>query len=285
MTGITQGIRPNWLTDNLWNGSLYDFGPVYNWGGQKGNNINTLQWNNNYVFNNLYPDTFVGPDVNIFKLGKSEEIHQTQTTTATPQLEQTNKAQTQTQQDKVQSPPAEEKKTVTSTTQTVPKSLPKKNPPAKAKEIGNSLAATAQKYIGYNEADGSSRKFSDSPEWCADFVTYIVNETYNNQGIKVPEGFGNHRTENLKNWGIKNGQFLTIANQKNRAKLISEKVKPGDIMILRENGASHTGFVTEVDKDTGAFKTVEGNRGDKVATAWYSPDYQDLTGFIQLKTG
>ena len=53
-------------------------------------------------------------------------------------------------------------------------------------------------------------------------------------------------------------------------------------MIINENGASHTGFVTDIDKDSGVIKTIEGNRDDMVKEYSYSPNYPDLSGFIRL---
>ena len=53
-------------------------------------------------------------------------------------------------------------------------------------------------------------------------------------------------------------------------------------MIINENGASHTGFVTSVDKKSGVIKTIEGNRDDMVKEYSYSPNYPDLSGFIRL---
>lgn len=147
--------------------------------------------------------------------------------------------------------------------------------------IGKSLAYDASKYLGYNEADGSSKRFSDSGEWCADFVTFVVNETYAQKGLKPPAGFGNHRVENLKQWGIKNNKYLPIAGKSNKADIIKNHVKIGDIMILRENGASHTGFVSKINDD-GSFETIEGNRNDKVVRHTYSPNDNELSGFVRV---
>lgn len=157
--------------------------------------------------------------------------------------------------------------------------------------LGDSLVKNASKYMGLNEADGSWRKISNHKEWCADFIYYVIDETYKSQGKTVPRGLEkelpagkpNHRVEELKQWGIDNGKFFQTSNKKNKAKLIAQNVKPGDILILREDGASHTGFVTEVNAD-GTFKTIEGNRNDEVRTATYSPDYHEISGFVQLRS-
>lgn len=270
LTGAAQGFSfgSMWNT-NPFSGGLFNYSPMYNFGNLynpfAGNIFNSGGFNNfggfnyfnnfnNSVFSTLSNGNFIGPNANIFKIGESKPTTETKKSEKT-EIKQTEKVQPQKQV--------------------------KEQKPSKSNYIGAALAKNASKYMGYNEDDGSFRKFSDSPEWCADFVTYVVRETYKEKGVEVPSGFGNHRTELLKQWSIDNYKFFNIANKSNRGKLIAENVKPGDIMILRENGASHTGFVTKVNPD-GTFETVEGNRSDKVGTGKYSPNYSDLSGFIQL---
>lgn len=152
------------------------------------------------------------------------------------------------------------------------------------------LIKTAFKYRGLNEADGSWRQISNSKEWCADFIYHVIDETYKQQGKSVPKGLEkelppgkpHHRVEELKEWGITNDKYIQTANKKNKGQLIAERVKPGDILILREDGASHTGFVTKVYPD-GVFETIEGNRNDKVCRVRYSPNYHEISGFVQLR--
>ena len=152
------------------------------------------------------------------------------------------------------------------------------------------LIKTAFKYRGLNEADGSWRQISNSKEWCADFIYHVIDETYKQQGKSVPKGLEkklppgkpHHRVEELKQWGIANNKYIQTANKKNKGQLIAERVKPGDILILREDGASHTGFVTKVYPD-GVFETIEGNRNDKVCRVRYSPNYHEISGFVQLR--
>ena len=154
-------------------------------------------------------------------------------------------------------------------------------------DLRSEFLTTAKKYKGCNESDGSWRQISNSKEWCADFITHVVNETYNDNGYADLKGFNKKensphmRVEEIKQWGIKNDKFLNTANSTNKARTIKENVKKGDIVILRENGASHTGFVTEVLPD-GSFKTIEGNRDDKVTTYQYAANDNKLSGFVQL---
>lgn len=150
-----------------------------------------------------------------------------------------------------------------------------------SKDLKNSFTSNAMKYMGYNEKDGSSRKFSNSGEWCADFVTYVVKESYKEKGLKAPEWFGHHRTEILRQQAKEHDKYLCITNKTDRANTIKEKVHVGDIMILRENNASHTGFVSKIYKD-GSFDTIEGNRDDKVSKGHYKANDPELSGFVQL---
>jgi hypothetical protein len=84
---------------------------------------------------------------------------------------------------------------------------------ADAKKFAKSIAQNAENYIGYNENDGSYRKFSNSKEWCADFVTYVVKESYAKQGKVPPAGFGSWRCENLKQWAINNNHATSTRLQ------------------------------------------------------------------------
>lgn len=157
-------------------------------------------------------------------------------------------------------------------------------------DLRNSFINTSMKYMGYNEADGSSKKISQSKEWCADFVKYVINETYRNKGLtpptadlKIEPGMPHLRVENIKQWGIKNGTYLSLENKQNKADTIKYNVKPGDIFIQRRNKASHTGFVTKVYTD-GSFDTIEGNRDDKVSQYHYDANDSKLSGFVQVRS-
>ena len=154
-------------------------------------------------------------------------------------------------------------------------------------KFAKSIVDNAENYIGYNEKDGSFRKFSNSTEWCADFVTYVVKEAYQKSGRTLPAGFGSWRCENLKQWAISNNKFLQTAGKEDKASVIAQQVKPGDILILRENGASHTGIVKTINKSTGEFTTIEGNVTNKngidsVVRNNYNPNDPEISGFIQL---
>ena len=60
--------------------------------------------------------------------------------------------------------------------------------------------------------------------------------------------------------------------------------KPGDVMIQKENGASHTGIVEKVDSD-GTVHTIEGNASNMVRRVTYRPGsvgYNKISGFVRM---
>lgn len=156
-------------------------------------------------------------------------------------------------------------------------------------DLRQSFVTTADKYLGQNEIKGDHKKFCinsgcnsfNEGEWCTDFVTYVVKESYKKNGLKAPYWFGDHDVATLKREADKHGKFNSIVKVEDKKDFITKNVKPGDIFILNEGGDSHTGFVTSVDA-SGGFYSIEGNRNDKVMKYYYSPDYKGLSGFIQL---
>lgn len=234
-----------------------------------GNNL----YNNNNIFSSTpvtsNPMTSFSGNFNIFKIGNTPiETPNTDKTTPSNKTDKTNKSEKSNKP--AQTKPTETKHHVTKG------------------EFRNALLINAEKYLGYNEADGSSKKISPSGEWCADFIAFIIEETSRQKGIRPPKslvelpyGEPNRRVEDIKQWGIRHGKFIETVNKSNKAEYISKNIKPGDILILRENGASHTGFVTKVYKN-GYFDTIEGNREDKVTRFRYSPYYSDISGFVRV---
>jgi len=125
----------------------------------------------------------------------------------------------------------------------------------------------ARKYLGYNENDGSYKKFTDGrvQAWCADFATYVAKEC----GGIIPR-FSS--VSQIWDWGKKNGRFSTSA-------------KAGDLIIFKgkdKNGkqVSHTGIVTKVEN--GKVYTIEGNTSNKVAERSYSLNDSRITGYVTV---
>lgn len=155
-------------------------------------------------------------------------------------------------------------------------------PKLEVKPISLELVSKAKSYDGKVNSDAEgNRLFSPggrSQAWCADFVTFVVKDIYGN---KIPSDFGSSAVSGIRDWGRANNCYLAMPNQ-NKANYIAQNVKPGDIMILKENGRSHTGIVTKINKD-GSFEAVEGNCGNKVKTIRYSANNKELSGFVSLQ--
>ena len=134
--------------------------------------------------------------------------------------------------------------------------------------FGSRMVDTAKKYLGYNEKDGSYKKFTGgrNEAWCADFATFVAREN----GSNIPHFSA---VSDILSWGKSNGKF-------------SKTPKVGDLVIYKghdKNGkqVSHTGIVKSVEN--GIIKTIEGNtsKGD-VAERTCSVNDSRITGFVSV---
>jgi hypothetical protein len=149
--------------------------------------------------------------------------------------------------------------------------------------LGKNIASIASSYLGYNEKNGSYKKFTSgrTEAWCADFATYVTKEAFRRSGKSLPTGFGSSSVEGLRSWGLANNCYLKTSGKQNKTSLIKNNVKSGDIIIFKENGASHTGIVDYIAAD-GTIHTIEGNTSDQVAKRSYSPNNATISGFVQM---
>lgn len=108
--------------------------------------------------------------------------------------------------------------------------------------------------------------------WCADFVSTAFEK---NGGS--PWGHQSS-VQGILDWGRKNqGHFISAAD----ARANPSRIKPGDVVIWKQGGRSHTGIVTAVNGD-GTFSTIEGNTSDKVAQRQGNRlNSSQLTGFVR----
>lgn len=285
--------------------SLYTYGSGYVLPGQTNyyannyslfSDTNWCNWSGGLTTPSYYPSySQYGDGFGYKSLFSNQEWcnwHGKSTTVSSPSVSPTKEKSQSEKNDDVKTTPEKTKSQKEDNSSKINSSQKVNSQPHKVKReptIREGMVKNALKYRGLNEADGSWRQISNSKEWCADFIYHVIDETYKQQGKSVPKGLEkelppgkpHHRVEELKQWGIDNGKFFQTANKKNKGKLIAENVKPGDILILREDGASHTGFVTKVYSD-GVFETIEGNRNDKVCRVRYSPNYHEISGFVQL---
>ena len=142
------------------------------------------------------------------------------------------------------------------------------------------LVENAKSYLGKVNSDKEGNALfskGKNQAWCADFVTKVTKDTF---GDKLPSTFGSSSVSELKSWGECNNCYMAVPAS-DKENFIAQNIKAGDIMIEKNNGKSHTGFVIEVNSD-GSFITVEGNCNNKVAIRHHSANSSTLSGFISL---
>lgn len=142
-----------------------------------------------------------------------------------------------------------------------------------ASQWAQSLLATAAGEIGVKETrDNDSdriaqyRGYATANPWCASFVSWCMAQTF---GSSNP----------LKHTEAVQG----IMDQAKAAGVYALKEnytpKPGDIIIFKSNGASHTGIVTKVEN--GRVYTIEGNTSDQVKNRDYALGHNTITGYVK----
>ncbi len=107
--------------------------------------------------------------------------------------------------------------------------------------------------------------------WCAHFVSTSLEKTGGSP-------FGHQASvAGILAWGKKNrGHFISTAD----AKANPGRLKVGDVVVWKQNGMSHVGLLTGVNKD-GTFTTIEGNTKDQVAKRTHKFSSNQLTGFVR----
>ncbi|MCR5260258.1 MAG: CHAP domain-containing protein [Candidatus Gastranaerophilales bacterium] len=155
-----------------------------------------------------------------------------------------------------------------------------------AEEMGKKMYNWAKQFLGYNEANGKYKKFTNGGAfaWCAAFASYCVKNFAKENGYDVKSGFGSYSVSGLREWAQNKGIFKNTKNMSNAQKLefARNELHAGDVIIWKENGRSHTGIVTGVKPD-GTYTTIEGNSSDAVKERSYNIlSDKTLTGFIPL---
>lgn len=150
------------------------------------------------------------------------------------------------------------------------------------------IVKSCQDYLQkVNDRKTGNILFSDGRDenWCADTATFIYKD---NLGDKLPADFGSSSVSGLKSWGEKHKCYTetSLMSKQKRAGWILSNVKPGDTMIQKRNGISHTGIVTEVYEKDGVvyFKTIEGNYGrpKKLQEVTRNSNDSGLSGFTSM---
>jgi hypothetical protein len=133
--------------------------------------------------------------------------------------------------------------------------------------------ANSQEGVSESKNPGTVRGYSKGAwqSWCADFVSTAYEKTGGS-----PWGHQSS-VQGIMDWGKKNpGHWLSADAARKDPSLL----KVGDAVIWKQNGKSHTGLLTGVNKD-GTYTTIEGNTSDKVAKRTHRFNNNQLTGFVR----
>ncbi len=149
-----------------------------------------------------------------------------------------------------------------------------------SQSTGNSsLISNASKYLGYNRNDGSYKLFTggaDQP-WCADFVSYVIKETYGNRYSWLKSS----SVSQLRDQAMRRGQYINLSDVRNKADYITRLLQEGKKLIsIEKNGKSHTGIITKVENNQ--VYVIEGNASNSVRTNRYNSSWNTLSGVIVL---
>ena len=125
-----------------------------------------------------------------------------------------------------------------------------------ASVVGNGNAQSfidiAKSQLGTIEGAGNRTEYgkftgTDGKAWCAAFVSWCMNQAFG----------GNTNKLNKALRGGKSASVSTLWDQFKKAGAMSSTPQPGDIVIYKGNGASHTGLVESVNGNM--ITTIEGN--------------------------
>lgn len=130
-------------------------------------------------------------------------------------------------------------------------------------EIGTSENPLGSSNVKYNTWYYGHAVSGANYPWCAVFISWCANQAGISTNI-IPKTAS---VSNLQSFFINQGLYKNKGYTPN----------PGDIMIQKSNGASHTGIVIESNGAT--FSTIEGNTSNKVAKRSYSLNDSRLSGF------
>lgn len=101
--------------------------------------------------------------------------------------------------------------------------------------------------------------------WCAAFVAWCANQAGVSTSV-IP-----------KTASVSELQYFFQKKSQYKTKSSGYRPQPGDIMIQKSNGASHTGIV--ISSNSSSFTVIEGNAADKVMQRTYAYFLSELSGF------
>ncbi|MEI7819126.1 MAG: CHAP domain-containing protein [bacterium] len=140
---------------------------------------------------------------------------------------------------------------------------------------GNQIVSIALAEVGHKEWDSRVLEYTDGKQWawCASFVSWVYKQNGTPFKGGISGGWLIPAVSDLKSYLEKNGEFHPVGD--------GYTPQPGDIVIFKSNGASHTGIVEKFENDR--FYTIEGNTSNAVKKRDYAITYNKLTGFGRLK--
>ncbi len=147
-------------------------------------------------------------------------------------------------------------------------------------EVVKRALEIAEGEVGVRESgknNGAVAKYrngvNNSAPWCASFVSYLYGA---GQGSDNRATFGYQPSvEGIRQRAIAAGCYSSKNNY---------TPQPGDIMIMKEYGASHTAIVKSVGPN-GEITTIGGNEGNAVSVRTYtrgSRGYNKISGFVRM---
>ncbi len=129
-----------------------------------------------------------------------------------------------------------------------------------------------EKGEGHNTGEMLKYGGREGDAWCASFVSWLYGE-----------GQDKESNDNTFGYKIAVSDIKKAAGEEYWGDVKDYSPKPGDIMIQKENGASHTGIV--VFSDNNYIYTIEGNAGDAVRAKKYEKggnEYQKISGYVKM---
>lgn len=137
--------------------------------------------------------------------------------------------------------------------------------------LGQKMVNIALKEEGYRESGNNNTKYGawfgyNGVAWCAIFVCWCANQAGVSTSV-IP-----------KVASVSSLMSFAKSHNKWQPKGNGYRPTPGDILIQKSAGASHTGIV--VKSDSSRFYTIEGNSSNRVAQRNYSYSDSKLTGFF-----
>lgn len=144
-------------------------------------------------------------------------------------------------------------------------------------DLAVAVTERAVKELGYHEGTGGYTKYGEwygvpCGAWCAMFVSWCAEQ------IGIPTSIITKHGSVSGHWDFHKGK----SQYYDRSGFNPQK---GDLFIQKRNGMSHIGYVYEGLSNSGKWKSIEGNWGDKVQHIDRGMDDKYLSGFCRPNYG